>query len=58
MDLNYYFYRQQVERSMAEQARSEEARRAHDGLAMVYELAITRATGSEDLFRVGRTRPD
>jgi hypothetical protein len=40
MDINYLFHRQQVERSRAEAARSEEARRAHSILACRYEQQI------------------
>jgi hypothetical protein len=44
MDLNYLFHRQQVERTRAEAAGSEEARIAHEELARRYEAAINRAT--------------
>lgn len=44
MDINYLFLRQQVERSRAEAAASEEARRAHHQLAAEYERLIERAT--------------
>jgi hypothetical protein len=40
MDLNYLFHRQQVERSRAEAAQSDEARRAHAILACRYERQI------------------
>lgn len=40
MDLNYLFHRQQVERSRADAAGSEEARRAHLFLACQYERRI------------------
>ena len=49
MDLNYLFYRQQIERSRADSAGSAEAREAHEELAREYERRITRASGrSED----------
>ena len=40
MDLNYLFYRQQVERSMAASAGSDAARKAHETLAGEYEHQI------------------
>jgi hypothetical protein len=40
MDLNYLFHRQQVERSRAEAASSEDARQAHLDLASRYEQQI------------------
>ena len=40
MDLNYLFYRQQVERSMAASADCEAARKAHETLAGEYEQQI------------------
>lgn len=40
MDLNYLFYRQQVERSMAASADSDVARKAHETLAGEYEHQI------------------
>ena len=50
MDLNYLFYRQQVERSRAAMAASEAARRAHEGMAKIYEERIVRATGNRITF--------
>ena len=47
MDLNYLFHRQQVERTRAEAAGSEEARAAHEQLARCYEAQINQATGRE-----------
>lgn len=47
MDLNYLFYRQQVERSRAEGASTEAARRAHEELARKYEEQIETLAGSE-----------
>lgn len=44
MDLNYLFYRQQIERSMAKSARSEPVRKVHEELATSYEERISRAT--------------
>ncbi len=39
-DLNYLFFRQQVERSRAEVAASDAARKAHEELAEAYEEQI------------------
>lgn len=44
MDLNYLYYRQQVERSRATSAKCESARNAHLGLAIEYEKKINGAT--------------
>jgi hypothetical protein len=44
MDLNYLFHRQQVERTRAEAADTEEARTAHNQLARCYEAQINQAT--------------
>lgn len=44
MDLNYLFYRQQIEWSRADSASSEAARKAHEGLASGYEAKIGEAT--------------
>ena len=46
MDLNYLFYRQQIERSRADAAGSEAARKAHEGLAGEYEARISEAATS------------
>jgi hypothetical protein len=43
MDLNYLFYRQQVERSRSNSAECEKARKAHEELAAEYERQIGRA---------------
>ena len=43
MDLNDLFYRQQVERSRADAAASDEARQIHEGLARKYEEQIAAA---------------
>jgi hypothetical protein len=53
IDLNYLFFRQQVERTRAEQAGSEAARKAHEGLAAEYEDAIERLTGGNIRFGPG-----
>jgi hypothetical protein len=50
MDLNYLFHRQQVERSHADAARSEEARRAHLTLAGEYEQQIERLSDGRISF--------
>ena len=44
MDLNYLFFRQQVERIRAATAESDEARTAHEQLAERYETMIVEAT--------------
>jgi hypothetical protein len=43
-DLNYLFFRQQVERSRADTAASEAARKAHEELAEAYEEQIDEST--------------
>ena len=48
MDLNYLFYRQQIERSMAEAAGSPAARKIHEQLATSYEARIGRAAWTPD----------
>ena len=50
MDLNYLFLRQQVERTLAESARTEAARHAHEEMARQYELEIERLTGGHIVF--------
>ena len=50
MDLNYLFLRQQVERSRADKAADERARRSHEELARAYELAIEEESGGRILF--------
>ena len=47
MDLNYLFLRQQVERTRAETAGSDEARAAHEQLARCYEAIINQQTGED-----------
>ena len=44
MDINYLFLRQQTERSRAEAATSDVARKIHDQLADEYERLIEDAT--------------
>jgi hypothetical protein len=56
MDLNDMFLRQQVERSLACRAQSEEARRAHEERARRYERKIERKTEGRILFRWGQQR--
>ena len=51
MDLNYLFLRQQVERSLAEAAKNEAARRSHEQLARAYEVEIERKSGGRIRFR-------
>lgn len=43
-DLNYLLHRQQVERTRAESAPSDAARKAHEELALHYEEEIQRLT--------------
>jgi hypothetical protein len=43
-DLNYLFFRQQVERIRAETAASDAARKAHEELAEAYEERIVEST--------------
>jgi hypothetical protein len=50
MDLNYLFFRQQVEKIRARTAQSDEARLAHEQLAQRYELIINEATA--DSFEI------
>jgi hypothetical protein len=54
MDLNYLFYRQQVERIMAEAASSEAVRKIHAALASQYEERISRATAAGRLDATAR----
>jgi hypothetical protein len=57
MDLNYLLYRQQVERSLAQNAACPEARDAHAELAALYEARIERATkGNLTFIRAQRSR--
>jgi hypothetical protein len=50
MDLNYLFHRQQVERSRAETATSDEAREIHELLAKQYEAQIEKLTAEQFSF--------
>jgi len=50
MDLNYLFFRQQVEKIRATTARSDEARIAHEQLAQRYESMISEATSDNFHF--------
>jgi len=50
MDLNYLFFRQQVERDRAERALSGAARKAHKELAMLYEEQIKRVSRGKVMF--------
>jgi hypothetical protein len=50
MDLNYLFHRQQIERSRADAASSEEARLAHLILASRYEEQIEELSGGRISF--------
>ena len=50
VDLNYLFHRQQVERTRAEAAETDEARTAHEQLAKCYEKQIEGLTGEEFRF--------
>jgi hypothetical protein len=50
MDLNYLFFRQQVEKIRATTAQSDEARLAHEQLARRYESMISEAASEEFHF--------
>lgn len=50
MDLNYLFLRQQVERSLANAAKNDAAREAHEKLAKVYESAIEQESEGRIVF--------
>jgi hypothetical protein len=50
MDLNYLFFRQQVEKIRATTAESEEAKLAHEQLARRYETMISEATSDDFQF--------
>lgn len=56
MDLNYLFRRQQIERSLADSARSDEARQAHEEMAQAYEQAIERKSRGRIVFPWQRKR--
>lgn len=50
MDMNYLFFRQQMERSRADAAASDNARKAHEQLAFEYERLIEGATDGRISF--------
>ena len=50
MDINYLFLRQQTERSRAQTATSDVARKIHERLADEYERLIAEATGGRVTF--------
>jgi hypothetical protein len=50
VDINYLLHRQQTERTRAEAAASQAARRAHEQLASEYERMIEDATGGRVSF--------
>jgi len=50
VDINYLFLRQQIERSRAEAAESDIARRIHEQMADEYERLIADATGGRVTF--------
>jgi len=50
MDLNYLLHRQQVERTLSETAKSDQARKAHEDLAERYEEKIETLTGDDFRF--------
>jgi hypothetical protein len=55
VDINYLFHRQQAERSRANAATSDAARKIHEQLASEYERMIEDATGGRITF-VGTRR--
>ena len=50
MDLNYLFLRQQMERTFAEAADNEAARKVHEEMARAYERAIERESDGRIMF--------
>jgi hypothetical protein len=56
MDVNYFFRRQQVERSLAEAADSAAAKNAHEELARAYERQLERKSGGRIVFPWSRRR--
>lgn len=58
MDINYLFLRQQTERSRAEAATSDVARKIHEQLALEYELLIEEATAGRVTFAQVHRPPD
>lgn len=57
MDINYLFLRQQIERSLAEAAASDVARKIHQQLADEYERLIADATGGRVTFAYSQRAP-
>jgi hypothetical protein len=58
MDLNYLLERQQIERSRAQAAKGDAARRAHEELARKYEEQINELTGDEFSLPPNEHSPD
>lgn len=58
MDINYLFLRQQTERSRAEAATSDIARKIHKQLANEYELLIEEATEGRISFVRPKAAPE
>jgi hypothetical protein len=58
MDLNYLFHRQQVERSLAQAAASEAARKIHEELAEEYERQIVAVSGGKVAVLDGDLKTD
>lgn len=58
MDINYLFLRQQTERSRAQAATSDVARRIHEQLADEYERLIEDATAGRISFVHWQQRAD
>jgi hypothetical protein len=56
-DLNYLFFRQQVERSRAITATSPAARKVHAELAALYQQRINRLTSGNIRFALNRPEP-
>jgi ABC-type hemin transport system ATPase subunit len=56
MDLNYLFHRQQIERSRADGAASEVARKIHEELAAQYERQIVALSEGKVSFSDGPER--
>jgi hypothetical protein len=54
VDINYLFLRQQIERSRAKVAASNEARKIHEQLAVEYERQIEEATDGRIMFEWGK----
>jgi DNA-binding transcriptional regulator YdaS (Cro superfamily) len=57
VDINYLFHRQQAERSRANAATSDAARKIHEQLASEYERMIEDATGGRITFVGTRQHP-